>query len=143
MDKRFFRKANSLVLAAALAATLAPAPMVSAAGAEGTAVSAILRQAESKAASVLDKAAIEGKEYTVIKGNAPVLPKSVASEGAPAEIQWAAWDKNLEAGKHTLTGTAGGTQITVTVNVLPCDEAVQDVNAMGRKLDDGGYTRSV
>lgn len=138
MDKRFFRKANSLVLAAALAATLAPAPMVSAAGAEGTAVSAILRQAESRAASVLDKAAIEGKEYTVIKGNAPVLPKSVASEGAPAEIQWAAWDKNLEAGKYTLTGTAGGTQITVTVNVLPCDEAVQDVNAMGRKLDDGG-----
>ncbi len=140
MDKRFFRKANSLVLAAALAATLAPAPLVSAAGAEHTAVSAILRQAESRAASTLDKAAIEGKEYTVIKGNAPVLPKSVASEGAgaPAEIQWAAWDKNLEAGKHTLTGTAGGMQITVTVNVLPCDEAVQDVNAMGRKLDDGG-----
>ena len=48
MDKRFFRKANSLVLAAALAATLAPAPMVSAAGAEGTAVSAILRQADRK-----------------------------------------------------------------------------------------------
>ncbi len=52
---------------------------------------------------------------------------------APVTIQWSDWDKDLAAGKHNMTGTVGKDKITVTVNVLPCDEAVADVTATGLK----------
>ncbi len=149
MVKRFWRKANSLLLVAAMTATLLPAQMASAAGSEGAAGASILQQqtdgmegyyfsqrTDSNDASVLDAAAVTGKEYTVIKGNTPVLPAKalVTSDNgamAPADIQWAQWDESLEAGKHTVMGTANGYQLTATVNVLPCDEEVADAVAIG------------
>ncbi|MCI9532098.1 MAG: Ig-like domain-containing protein [Lachnospiraceae bacterium] len=133
MEKRFLKRANSLLLATAMAVTLMPAPLASAAAAGSTAVSAS-QQEGSRAVSALGIAAITGKEYTVIQGNVPVFPKKVLLDGAtdPVGIQWAEWDKNAGVGEHKVTGTAGGTQITVTVNVLPCDEALPNVSAMGR-----------
>ena len=86
----------------------------------------------------LDLESITDKEYTVIEGNTPVFPKKVNVTGddgimAPVTIQWSDWDKDLAAGKHNMTGTVGKDKITVTVNVLPCDEAVADVTATGLK----------
>lgn len=136
MGNKFFRKANSFILAAAVAVSLMPVQTLSAAGQEDAANPFVLQQAGGARASALDVSEITAKEYTVIKGNAPVLPKkaNVTLENgtmAAAEIQWADWDKSLADGKHTVTGTAGGTQITVTVNVLPCDEEVADAAATG------------
>ncbi len=136
MVKNFFRKANSFILAAAMTVTLLPAQASFAAGQEDVNDPSILQQAGDARASALDVSEITAKEYTVIKGNAPVLPKkaNVTLENgtmAAAEIQWADWDKSLAAGEHTVTGTAGGRQITVTVNVLPCDEEVADASATG------------
>lgn len=148
MVKRFWRKANSLLLVAAMTVTLLPAPMASAAGSDGTAGDSIpqqtdgmdgyyfSQQSDSADASVLDAAAVTGKEYTVIKGNTPVLPAKalVTSDNgsmAAADIQWSEWDESQDAGKHTVTGTANGYQLTATVNVLPCDEEVADAVAMG------------
>ena len=136
MGNKFFRKANSFILAAAVAVSLMPAQTLSAAGQEDAANPFVLQQAGGARASALDVSEITAKEYTVIKGNAPVLPKkaNVTLENgtmAAAEIQWADWDKSLAAGKHTVTGTVGGNQISVTVNVLPCDEEVADAAATG------------
>lgn len=135
MVKKFWRKANSLLLAAAMTVTLLPAQISYAVGADDAAGAAVSQQA-GNADSALDLAAITGKEYTVIKGNAPVLPKkaNVTSDNgtmAATQIQWAQWDNGTAAGKHTVTGTAGGTQISVTVDVLPCDEEVADAEATG------------
>lgn len=142
MVKKFFRKANSLLLAAAMTVTMIPAQAASAAGTEDTAVPGIVQQADegTDVSSVvsLDVDAIEGKEYTVIKGNTPVLPKRAnvsADNGiAATEIQWTGLD-SLDEGEQTVTGTAGGTTITVKVNVLHCDEVVGDVQAMGLGSD--------
>lgn len=153
MIKKFWRKTNALLLVAAMTVTLLPVQTAAAAGANDTAGSVPLLQADGMEgqfftqqrananASVLDAAAVTGKEYTVIKGNTPVLPKQalVTSDNggmAAADIQWAAWDESLDAGKHTVTGTANGNQLTVTVNVLSCDEEVEDVQAMGRQDGD-------
>lgn len=154
MVKKFWRKANSLLLVAAMTVTLLPAQMASAAGVNDTVGSVPLQQAngmagqffsqqrsDSVAASVLNAAAVTGKEYTVIKGNTPVLPAKalVTSDNgsmAAADIQWEAWDESLAVGKHTVMGTANGYQLTATVNVLPCDEEVEDVQAMGRQDGD-------
>ncbi len=134
MVKRFLRRANSILLAAAMTATLMPAQIAFAA--DGMVDSAIsLQQAEGrangKAASALDLASITGKEYTVIQGNVPALPKRVVLNNGTAEITWPEWDTSLEAGKYTVTGTANNTPVAVTVNVLPCDEVVEDVRALG------------
>ena len=105
-----------------------------------TAESAITQQAQGRDNNVdfLDLESITDKEYTVIEGNTPVFPKKVNVTGddgimAPVTIQWSDWDKDLAAGKHNMTGTVGKDKITVTVNVLPCDEAVADVTATGLK----------
>lgn len=152
MIKKFWRKTNALLLVAAMTVTLLPVQTAAAAGANDTAGSVPLLQADDMEgqfftqqrananASVLDAAAITGKEYTVIKGNTPVLPKQalVTSDNggmAAADIQWANWDESLDVGRHTVTGTANGNQLTVTVNVLPCDEEVEDVQAMGKTED--------
>ncbi len=129
MGKKFLGKANAVLLAAAMAVTCMPAQAASAAESVGAAV---LQQAEAKA-TALDLEAIRGKEYTVIQGNAPALPKEAVKNGgaAPVEIEWDAWDKEAGAGKHTLAGEAGGEPLSVTVNVLPCDEVVADVTATG------------
>lgn len=139
MVKKFLKKANALVLAAALTVSLTPVQMAAAAEPDDTVESAVLlQQAQGRAsdAAVLDLESITDKEYTVIKGNTPVFPKKVNVTGddgvmAPVAIQWSDWDQNLSAGKHTVTGTVGKNQITVTVNVLPCDEEVADVSATG------------
>lgn len=133
MVKKFWRKANSLLLAAAMTVTLLPAQTSYAVGADGATDAAVAQQADN-ADSALDLAAIMGKEYTVIKGNAPVLPKkaNVTSDNGTmtaTQIQWAKWDNGTAAGKHTVTGTVGGNQISVTVDVLPCDEEVADAEA--------------
>ncbi len=133
MVKKFWRKANALLLAAAMTVTLLPAQTSYAAGADDGTGAAASQQAEN-ADSALDLAVITGKEYTVIKGNAPVLPKkaNVTSDNgtmAATQIQWEQWDNGTAAGKHTVTGTVGGNQISVTVDVLPCDEEVADANA--------------
>lgn len=143
MVKKFLKKANALVLAAALTVSLTPVQIAAAAGPDDTVESAVLlQQAQGRAsdAAVLDLESITDKEYTVIKGNTPIFPKKVNVTGddgvmAPVAIQWSDWDQNLAAGKHTVTGTAGKNQITVTVNVLPCDEEVADVAATG--MSDG------
>lgn len=152
MVKKLWKKANALLLVAAMTVTLLPAQAAAAAGPNNAAGS--LQQADGLAgeffsqqragndnASVLDAAAVMGKEYTVIEGNTPVLPKQalVTSDNggmAAADIQWADWDESIDAGKHTVTGTANGSQLTVTVNVLPCDEEVADAQAMGRQEGD-------
>lgn len=135
MVKKFWRKANSLLLAVAMTVTLLPAQTSYAVGADDAADAVVSRQADN-ADSALDLAAITGKEYTVIKGNAPVLPKkaNVTSDNgtmAATQIQWADWDNGAAAGKHTVTGTVGGMQISVRVDVLPCDEEVADAKATG------------
>ncbi len=155
MVKKFLRKANALLLAAAMAVTLLPTQVAAAAGPDDSAeASLLLQQVDSMEGqffsqqrandTVLDAAAVMGKEYTVIEGNTPVLPKQVMmtpdnGSMAPADIEWAEWDESQEAGKHTITGTANGKSLTVTVNVLPCDEEVEDVQAMGRQ--DGDTTQ--
>ncbi len=136
MVKRFLTRANSLFVATAMTVAMAPVQMVSAAGLDDAAAFT-MQQVSERAASALDLEAITGKEYTVIEGNAPALPKNVkmASESGATStvgIQWDAWDKGTAPGKHTVTGAAGGKQIAVTVEVLPCDEVVPDVLAMGR-----------
>lgn len=154
MVKKFWRKANALLLVAAMTVTLLPAQMAAAAGSNDSAEASLLlqqangmtgqfftQQRANDNASVLDAAAVTGREYTVIKGNTPVLPKQamVTSDNgsmAAADIQWAEWDESLAAGKHTVTGTANGNQLTVTINVLPCDEEVADAQAMGRQDGD-------
>lgn len=141
MIKKFLKKANALVLAATLTVSLMPVQM--AAGPDGTVESVVsLQQADGRAGNetILDLASITDKEYTVIKGNTPIFPKKVNVTGddgimAPVAIQWSDWDQNLSVGKHTVTGTVGKNQITVTVNVLPCDEEVADVAATG--MSDG------
>lgn len=143
MVKKFLKKANALVLAAALTVSLTPVQMAAAAGPDDTVESdVLLQQAQGRAsdAAVLDLESITDKEYTVIKGNTPVFPKKVNVTGddgimAPVAIQWSDWDQNLSVGKHTATGTVGENQITVAVNVLPCDEEVADVSATG--MSDG------
>ena len=114
--------------------------MAAAVGMDDTAESAITQQAQRRDNNVdfLDLESITDKEYTVIEGNTPVFPKKVNVTGddgimAPVTIQWSDWDKDLAAGKHNMTGTVGKDKITVTVNVLPCDEAVADVTATGLK----------
>lgn len=136
MVKSFWRKANSFLLAAAMAVTMLPAQTLHAAEPEGTVEPAILQQADKTKDTALDLNAITEKEYSVIEGNTPVLPKKVnmkSNDGTTASvnIQWQEWDKSTSAGKHTVTGTAGGTQITVNVDVLPCDEQVADAIATG------------
>ncbi len=117
--KTFWKKANSLLLAAAMVVTLLPAQTLTAAG-TGDAVIAT------------------GKEYTVIQGNAPVLPEKVnITDGAAATaVQWDEWDEDAAPGEHTLTGTAGEKQVSVIVNVLPCDEVVADAVATGTDNND-------
>ena len=117
--KTFWKKANSLLLAAAMAVTLLPAQTLTAAG-TGDAVIAT------------------GKEYTVIQGNAPVLPEKVnITDGAAATaVQWDEWDEDAAPGEHILTGTAGEKQVSVIVNVLPCDEVVADAVATGTDNND-------
>lgn len=140
MVKKFWKKANSLLLAATLTVSLTPTQMAAAVGMDDTAESAITQQAQRRDNNVdfLDLESITDKEYTVIEGNTPVFPKKVNVTGddgimAPVTIQWSDWDKDLAAGKHNMTGTVGKDKITVTVNVLPCDEAVADVTATGLK----------
>lgn len=134
MVKNFLKKANSLVLAAALTAAMMPAPASMAAqAAEET---ALQQTAKAGDLAAPDLASVIGKDYTVIEGNTPVLPKKVmvtADNGtlAATEIQWASWDAATAAGDHEVTGTAGKTQLKVKVSVLPCDEAVEDVIARG------------
>lgn len=133
MVNKFFRKANSLLLAAAMAVTMIPAPVTLAAGTADTAEPGIVQQADDTATSALDVASVEAKEYTVIEGNIPVLPNKVKlSDGTVAQIQWNDWNfLSLGAGTHDVKGTAGQTEITVKVNVLPCDEVVADAVATG------------
>lgn len=114
--------------------------MAAAVGMDDTAESAITQQAQGRDSNVafLSLESITDKEYTVIEGNTPIFPKKVNVTGddgimAPVTIQWDDWDKNLAAGEHKVTGTVGKDKITVTVNVLPCDEAVADVTATGLK----------
>lgn len=128
MMRRILRKTNSFLLAAAMAVALMPAPMMPAAELDGTAV---LQQEE--------KQALELEPITVIEGNAPVFPRKVSTEssGAAAEVQWDQWDTGTAAGEYTATGTTvAGEQITVAVNVLPCDEVVADAAATGTGNDD-------
>lgn len=139
MVKKFFRKANSLLLAAAMTATLLPAQMISAAGTDVAENSIILHQAEERADSVpaVGMTSVTGVECTVIEGNTPVLPKKIeiaAEDGTKSAVAvtWAEWDKHTTAGTHTVTGTtADGKTVTAVVNVLPCDEVVADVQATG------------
>lgn len=149
MVNRFFRKANSLLLAAAMVVTLLPAQTASAAGMEAVADVSALQQGDDVAGSVISqqaaaaddvptKASIQAKEYYVIEGNLPVLPKKVKqADGSVAQIKWTL-DAGLKAGEQIVTGTDGKEQIQVTVNVQPCDEVVADVQATGRKDVDGG-----
>lgn len=146
MVKKFFRKANSLLLAAAMTATLLPAQMISAAETDVAENAIILNQAEERADSVpaVGMDSVTGVECTVIEGNTPVLPKKIeiaAEDGTKSatEVTWAEWDKRTTEGKHTVTGTtADGKTVAAIVNVLPCDEVVADVQAMGRKDEQGG-----
>lgn len=142
MVKKFWKKANSLLLAATLTVSLTPAQMAAAVGMDDTAESAIMQQAQGRDNNVafLSLESITDKEYTVIEGNTPIFPKKINVTGddgimAPVTIQWDDWDKNLTAGEHKVTGTVGKDKITVKVNVLPCDEAVADVTATG--MSDG------
>lgn len=127
--RKFWKKANSLMLAAAMAVTLLPGQTISAAGPDGTVgVSALQQAAAGDSGAVV----ATGKEYTVIQGNAPVLPEKVSiTEGAATEVQWEEWDKDSAPGKYTVKGTAGETQVSAIVNVLPCDEIVADAVATG------------
>lgn len=138
MVNKFFRKANSLILAAAMTVTMIPAPVTLAAGTADTAQPGIVQQADEvdMEVSVRTVGAINGRTYTVIEGNIPTLPSKVKlDDGTVAQIQWTDWDLSLSEGTHPLTGTAGETQISVNVKVLPCDEVVEDVQAMGRSDD--------
>lgn len=126
------------MLAAAMAVTLLPGQTLSAAGLDGTVDVSTLQQAVAR-----DSGAViaTGKEYTVIQGNVPVLPEKVnltADDGTavPTEVQWAEWDKDSAPGQHTVTGTAGEKQVSISVNVLPCDEIVADVAATGSENSD-------
>ena len=56
-----------------------------------------------------------------IEGNTPVLPSDVTWTDAPQE-----WN----AGNYTVNGTRGeGENVTVNVEVYPCDEVVADLSA--------------
>lgn len=125
--RTFWKKANSLVVAAAMAVTLLPAQTLASAPAAD--VSAV-RQAEARDSG---EVVATGKEYTVIQGNTPILPEKVSiAEGAAATaVHWSAWDKDAAPGTHMVKGMAGETQVSATVNVLPCDEVVADAVATG------------
>lgn len=146
MVKKFFRKANSLLLAAAMVVTLLPAQTASAAGLDAL----VLQQGNDAAGAVIFQQraaatddiptleAIQAKEYSVIEGNMPVLPKKVKlADNSVAQIKWSL-DTGLKAGQQIVTGTDGTEQIQVTVKVQPCDEAVADVQATGKTDDKGG-----
>lgn len=146
MVKKFFQKATSLLLAAAMAVTLLPAQTASAAGTdapvlqqENDAAGAVIFQQRAAAADDIPTLeAIQAKEYSVIEGNMPVLPKKVKlADNSVAQIKWSL-DTGLKAGQQIVTGTDGTEQIQVTVKVQPCDEAVADVQATGRTDDKGG-----
>ena len=135
MVKKLFRKANSLLLAAAMTATMIPAQMISAAGPENMSDTGIMQQVGDTLSSDVN--------ITVIKGNTPIFPQKVnssADDGTMVNVTWAEWeDVSADNGTYKVNGTTDdGRKVEATVNVLPCDEVVPDVHAIGRKLDDGG-----
>lgn len=143
--RKIWKKANSLLLAAAMAVTLLPAQTISAAGLNDTVgVSALQKAGARDSGAVIAM----GKEYTVIQGNVPVFPEKVnitADDGTavPTEVQWSEWDEDAAPGRHTVTGTAGEKQVSVTVNVLPCDEIVADATATGTDDSDASAIHSL
>lgn len=135
MVKKFFRKANSLLLAAAMTATMIPAQMISAAGPENMSDTGIMQQVGDTLSSDVN--------ITVIKGNTPIFPQKVnssADDGTMVNVTWAEWeDASADNGTYKVNGTTDdGRKVEATVNVLPCDEVVEDVVATGREAKDGG-----
>lgn len=131
MIKKFFRKANSLFLAAAMTVTMIPAQMISAAGPTDTPDSGIMQQTEGASDSDVN--------ITVIEGNTPIFPSKMnaSRDNGMVNVTWADWeDASGDDGTYKVNGTTDdGRQVEATVNVLPCDEVVADVRATGREDD--------